>query len=149
MKAEIKFTGKSAFETSIRNHKFMMDTQVAAGGDNLGPSPKEMMLASIIGCSGMDVAAILKKNKMDDAYSLVIRGDAEPRKDHPRVFIAIHVTFEATGKNLSAEVLNDAVHQSLTKFCGVSAMVYKVSPIHYSVILNGSEVGKGTADFQI
>jgi putative redox protein len=148
MQAEITFAGKSAFEAKIRDHKFMMDTQVAAGGDNRGPSPKEFMLASMIGCTGMDVAAILKKHKMT-AESLIIQGDAEPRKEHPRVFNEVHMIFEASGKELTGEVLSDAVHQSLTKFCGVSAMVYKVSPIHYRVILNGSEVGTGTADFQL
>jgi putative redox protein len=51
MQAEITFAGKSAFEAKIRDHKFMMDTQVAAGGDNRGPSPKEFMLASMIGCT--------------------------------------------------------------------------------------------------
>lgn len=148
MKAEISYAGKSAFETTIRDHKFIMDTQVAAGGENRGPSPKELMLASIIGCTGMDVAAILKKHRVA-LDNLQIQAEAEPRKEHPRVFTSININFKAVGAGVSIEILKDAVHQSLTKFCGVSAMVYKVSPIHYTINLNDHEVGRGTADFSI
>ncbi len=148
MKAEIRYLGQTAFETSIRDHKFMMDTQVAAGGENQGPSPKELLLAAIIGCSGMDVAALLKKHKMA-LESLTVHGDAEPRKVHPRVFSSVQVTFSATGTNISPEGLNDAVYQSLTKFCGVSAMVNNVSPINYVVFLNDKEIGRGSAKFDL
>lgn len=148
MKADIRHIGKSAFEATIRDHRFIMDTQVAAGGENKGPSPKELLLASVIGCTGMDVAAIMKKHQMR-LEDLVIQGEAEPRKEHPKIFTDIHVKFKARGSEITPEVLIDAVHQSLSKFCGVSAMVYKVSPIHYTVYLNESEVGRGIADFGI
>ncbi len=148
MKAEITYEGKSAFQATIRDHHFMMDTQIAAGGDNKGPSPKELLLASIIGCSGMDVAALLKKHSMTPDR-LAIRGDAEPRKEHPRIFSSIQVVFDVSGLSVSKDVLLEAVSLSLTKFCGVSAMVFQASPIFYSVRLNGEDIGQGQANFSL
>lgn len=148
MKAKITHTQKFTFEAKIRDHSFIMDTQQANGGDNHGPTPKELMLASVLGCTGMDIIAILKKNKMTPKR-LTVTGDAEPRTQHPRVFESIYIIFDAEDASLSGEALTQAAHASLTKFCGVSAMVSKVVPIFYKVLLNGKEVGSGQASFEI
>jgi len=148
MKAELTYTENFAFESKIRDHNFTMDTQSAAGGDNRGPSPKELLLASILGCTGMDIIAVLKKYKIKPS-KLLLRGDAEPRSEHPRVFKSVQIDFEVEGSDIPDEALKHAVHESLTKFCGVSAMVSKVVPIHYKVILNGVEIGHGSANFDI
>lgn len=146
MHAEIRHDGKFTFTSTIRDHKFQMDTQVAAGGDNKGPSPKEMLIASVIGCTGMDIVSLLKKHKMT-TDSLVITGDAEPRGEHPRIFSSFEIVFTATGTYVGAAELVDAAKQSLTKYCGVTAMISKTVPVQYRVILNGNEVGTGKADF--
>jgi len=148
MKAEINHKNGFHFETKIRDHVFPMDTQVSHGGTNTGPSPKELMLAGIIGCTGMDIVALLKKHGMTPE-SLTITGDAEPRQSHPRVFTGIEIVFDAKGQAVSAEKLLEAARLSLTKFCGVSAMVSKVVPIHYKVMLNGATIGEGDANFDV
>jgi len=148
MKAEITYKENFTFESKIRDHNFTMDTQVAAGGYNRGPSPKELMLASILGCTAMDVIALFKKNKIKPD-KLIVRGDAEPRSEHPRVFKSVQIDFEVEGSDIPDEALKLAVHESLTKFCGVSAMVAKVVPIHYNLILNGVAIGQGSANFDI
>lgn len=63
MQAEITYLGNTAFETKVRNHVFVMDTQASSGGDNKGPTPKELLIASVIGCTAMDIIAILKNTK--------------------------------------------------------------------------------------
>ncbi|MCX6126420.1 MAG: OsmC family protein [Proteobacteria bacterium] len=146
MHAEISHKANFTFETKIRDHKFYQDTQLAAGGENKGPTPKELLLAGIIGCAGMDVVGLLKKHKMT-AESLNIQATAEPRKEHPRVFQAVEVVFTVSGVNIGPEELKDSVKLSLTKYCGVSAMVSKVVPIQYRVILNGIAIDEGKADF--
>lgn len=146
MHAEIRHEGKFTFSSTIRDHKFNMDTQTAAGGDNKGPSPKELLVAAVIGCAGMDIVSILKKHKMA-TDTLVITGDAEARSEHPRIFSGFEIVFTASGSNVGAAELVDAAHQSLTKYCGVTAMISKTVPVQYRVVLNGNEVGKGIADF--
>ncbi len=36
-----------------------------SGGHNKGPRPKPMLMASLAGCTGMDVMSILKKMKVE------------------------------------------------------------------------------------
>jgi len=146
MHAEVTHRQKFQFESTIRDHSFVMDTKQAAGGDNEGPSPKELLLSCILGCTGMDIIAMLKKHNISP-QKLHISADAEARQEHPRIFLAIHLKFDLEDDRLSPEVVNDAVQQSLTKYCGVSAMVSTVSPIKYQVRLNGSDIGSGQADF--
>ena len=148
MHAEIRHEGKFTFSSTIRDHKFYMDTQVAAGGDNKGPSPKELLVAAVIGCTGMDIVTLLKKHKMT-TDTLVISGDAEPRTEHPRIFSGFEIVFTATGNNVGAAELMEAAHLSLTKYCGVTAMISKTVPVQYRVILNGNDVGTGKAEFSL
>lgn len=148
MRAEIRHDGKFSFSSSIRDHTFYMDTQTAAGGDNKGPSPKELLVAAVIGCTGMDIVSILKKHRMA-TDTLVITGDAEPRAEHPRIFSGFKIVFTASGDNVGAAELVDAAHQSLTKYCSVTAMISKTVPVQYQVILNGNIVGSGVADFSL
>lgn len=126
MQAEITHTSGLSFETSIRGHKFFQDTQIAQGGTNQGPSPKELLLAGVMGCAGMDVVSILKKHNMQ-ADLLQVSGTAETRKEHPRIFNEIALVFRAEGQNVTAERLVEAVDLSLTKYCGVTAMVALLS----------------------
>jgi len=46
---------------------------------------------------------------------------------------------------LKPEQVLKAVNLSMTKYCGVSAMIAKAAPIYYKVNINGSEVGSGQA----
>lgn len=148
MFAEVTHRENFTFESTIREHTFLMDTKQAAGGNNQGPSPKELVLSCILGCTGMDLIAIFKKQKVSPK-KLHITANAEPRQEHPRVFTSIHLMFDLEDDKLSADTVFDAVRQSLTKFCGVSAMVSKVSPISYEIRLNGKQVGEGHAEFVI
>jgi putative redox protein len=47
--------------TGDSNHSIVMDTKKEFGGDESAPSPMEIVLFGLGGCTGMDVVAILKK----------------------------------------------------------------------------------------
>ena len=48
------------FKSKIGNHVITMDSQPPLGIDK-GTNPKELLAASLAGCSGMDVVGLLKK----------------------------------------------------------------------------------------
>jgi putative redox protein len=146
MHTEVAFEQNSRFSAKVREHSFVMDTKKSAGGDDLGPSPKELLLTSILGCTGMDVIALLKKHRITPT-KFKISAQAEPQTEHPRIFPSINLVFDLEDPSLTPEIASDSIQKSLTKYCGVSAMVYKTSPIYYEIILNGEEVGRGHADF--
>ena len=109
-------------------------------------TPKELVASGLGGCTAMDVVALLRKNKQD-LRSLNVDVDVTPSTGaHPVVFTKAHLTFRVEG-TVDPKILNEAVHLSQTKFCGVSAMLSKAFPITYEVLLNGQKVGEGKADF--
>ena len=50
------------FEAGIGDHTIIMDADPKVGGNNSGPRPKPLLLASLAGCTGMDVVSLLGKN---------------------------------------------------------------------------------------
>jgi putative redox protein len=145
MKAQASHVKNLTFKTIVRDHQFFMDTSKVAGGDNEGPTPKELLLAGIIGCAGMDVVSLFKKHKVEG--DLTVTAEAETRKEHPRIFPSIQVVFESNGAQVPAEIFKEAVHLSLTRYCGVTAMVTPTVQVLYSVMLRGEEIAKGQANF--
>ena len=78
MKEKITATWLSdlSFETEVDGHKIYMDTSLEHGGKNTGPRPKPLMMVALAGCTGMDVAAILKKMRVEyDDLQVDVDGD--------------------------------------------------------------------------
>lgn len=147
MKSNITWRGtKLSFDTIIRQHQFIMDAAGAAGGDDEGPNPKELVLAALCGCSGMDVVSLLKKAKVH-VEALAISAEAETTHEHPRVFKEVHMTFAASGAESVRASLIDAVAKSESIYCGVAAMLSKAVTIHYRVTLNDTLIHEADATF--
>jgi putative redox protein len=95
-----------------------------------GPTPVESLLASLAGCTAMDVASILLKKRQDaTAYEIEVDGD---RADvHPRVFTAIRVEHRVRGA-VEPEALRRSIELSATRYCPVSAMLSAVARVEHS-----------------
>ena len=119
-----EWKGNLTFESTIDEHKITNDAPLAAGGDNLGPSPKKMLLVALAGCTGMDVVSILKKMRVNIA-KCNISVEADMRDEHPKYYERMHVVYEFTGKDLPMEKLEKAVKMSEETYCGVEALFRK------------------------
>lgn len=146
MKVELAWQEKMKFKGDAGAHSVLMDAKSPIGTDQ-APSPKELLLMGICGCSGMDVVSLLKKYR-ENLSSLKVLADAPTTKTQPSVFEYVELKFVVEGPQ-SQEKVMEAVTLSMTKYCGVSAMVNSISPIRYSVELNGSKIGQGQAKFEI
>jgi putative redox protein len=84
MKTIAKWISNLAFDaTSDNNHTVRLDTTVAGGSLDSGMSPKQMLLASLCACSGMDVVEIIRKKSV--AFTtLIIEAEAEQTTEHPK-----------------------------------------------------------------
>lgn len=118
-----RWLNKMAFESDIYGHKLILDAGPIVGGENRGPRPKTIMLASLGGCTGMDVISILTKMRIA-VESLNVKVEGVLSEEFPKQYIKMHVTYEFTGKNLPLDKLQKAVDLSENRYCGVSA-VYK------------------------
>lgn len=145
MKVDVKWDKQMAFTASAGEHVARMDARPPLGTGS-GMTPKELLLAALAGCTGIDVAGLMRKYKQP-LERFDVRAEATPSEgDHPKVFSEVRLVFELTGAIDPLRAL-EAVRASQTQFCGVSAMLSKAVPIHYSVIVNGEPIGTGRAQF--
>ena len=123
MKAIIKqINGLSFVGKADSNHWVAIDGPKEFYGLEAASRPKELLLLSLGGCTGSDVAAILKKKKINLSYfELVI--DAEEAKDHPKVFTKIHIEYIFQGENLDSKQLERAIDLSQRKYCPITKML--------------------------
>ena len=122
---------KMAFESQLGNHVVRMDTTPELGDDS-GASPKQLLLAGLAGCTGMDVASLLKKMRVPfENFEMDVEADLT--EEHPIVFSEIRLKYIFWGENLDKAKVEKAVNLSKDRYCGVSAMLKKNSPIEYSI----------------
>ena len=127
----LKFEGESAF-----GHRIATDGGKAAGGNEEGFKPTELLLYGIAGCTGIDVVRILEKQRQE-LTSLEIELTAHQNDDYPKPFHTIEVKYIASGKNLDEKKLAQAIELSESKYCVVSQTVQHEGKIVTSYQING------------
>jgi putative redox protein len=131
-KVETAWKGDMKFDAEVSGHQIIMDALPEVGGNNSGPRPKELMLASLAGCTGMDVVSILKKMRVDvEAFNITVEADVTD--EHPKHYTTMHLVYQFKGKELDPEKLKKAVELSQDKYCGVSAVYRKAMPVTYEI----------------
>jgi putative redox protein len=129
---DVKWNGNMSFEAKIADHKIIMDLDEEGGGGNQGPRPKPLMLASLGGCTGIDVITILKKMRIEpDYFNMVIEGDQT--EDLPKRYYRIKIWYEFKGDNLPVDKIKKAIDLSHDKYCGVSAVYKKSVELTYEI----------------
>ncbi len=136
-KASVNWKGEMSFETEVNNHKFMIDADEKVGGKDKGPRPKPLMLAALVGCTGMDVISILKKMRVE-VDDLNIEVEGEQNEEHPVQYVKMHIIYEFKGKNLPKEKIEKAVNLSQERYCGVSDFYRKVIPVTHEIKISES-----------
>ena len=86
-----------------------------------GYRPKALMLSALAGCSGLDVASLIKKMKLDVA-DFKIDIDANLTEEHPKHYNKVAMHFHFYGSDLNEKKLQKAVDLSVEKYCGVMEM---------------------------
>jgi len=132
---ETSWQGKMQFDANVSGHHVMMDAAAAVGGEDQGCRPKELMLAALAGCTGMDVVSILKKMRVEFS-GLKIRVEGDLTEEHPKHYYRMHVIYEFSGEGLQRDQLAKAVELSQERYCGVSAVYKKTMEVTYEIIIN-------------
>lgn len=134
MKHTIKteWKGNMAFETDLGGHKIIVDAPEAVGGNDLGPSPKKLMMVALTGCTGMDVVSILKKMRVNlEKFNMYVEADVT--EEDPKHYEKMHLIYEFTGKDLPMKKLEKAVQLSQESYCGVNAVYKKAMEMSYEI----------------
>ena len=129
MKTITTWKKKHQFESRQDSNTLQLD-----GNKENGFSPKALLLTGLAGCSGIDVLDILEKMRVEFT-ELVIDTEAEQTDMHPRVFKEVRITYYIKTAQKNEEKVRKAIELSLEKYCGVSAMLKKNSPVNYKLVI--------------
>jgi putative redox protein len=104
---------------------------VDGSAEKLGPSPMELVLVGLAGCTAYDVLSILEK-KRQDVSGLEVSCRAERAEEPPRVYTSIDVEYIVRGRNIRPKAVEDAIRLFEEKYCSVSKMLDKTARISTS-----------------
>jgi putative redox protein len=126
------FKGGMAFEAQQEDQIVRMDSAVEVGGTNSGFRPKQLLLASLAGCTGMDVESLLVKMRVEHTdFTMQIEGDL--LDEHPKQYTEIRLTYSIKVSAEEHEKVEKAITLSQDRYCGVSAMLKKVCPVIWNI----------------
>jgi len=120
--------------TWVQDRRFMGQASsghaivVDGSAEKLGPSPMELLLIGLVGCTGYDVIGILEK-KRQAVSGLEVSARAERAEDPPRVYMAIEVEYVVRGRNIKPKAVEDAIRLSKETYCSASIMLGKTAHI--------------------
>ncbi len=122
--ASAKWTdGERFVGIATSGHAIVVD----AAKDKTGPSPMELVLIGLCGCTASDVVSILYK-KREPFTSLEVTAEAERAPEPPAVYTSVRLRYRVSGK-VSRKAVEDAVRLSKEKYCSVSQMLGKTAKI--------------------
>lgn len=120
-----------------RGHLVNVDSRPEFGGDDKGPSPMELVLMGVAGCSAIDMISILKKQRQEiTSFKAEVEGE-RVQVGEAKPFKNITVVFFLEGP-INEEKAARAAQLSFEKYCSVSKTLEPTATIHYKVVLNGS-----------
>jgi putative redox protein len=124
--ARLRFAGDGAFVgESPSGHAIVTSF---AHEKVTAPSPMELLLIAVGGCTGADVQSILeKKRQRITRYEIEVRG--ERRAEHPRIYTSIEIIHYLRGHDVDPKAVAHAIELSETKYCSVSAMLRESATI--------------------
>lgn len=120
----INFLGKSD-----SGHWVVLDGPSEFGGSEAGSSPMELVLIALGGCTGMDVASLLDKMRVE-YDDLRLEVSAERKDEHPKIFTKIHITYRIGG-DVSEDKVEKAIEKSQNKYCSVSDILRNSAELTY------------------
>jgi putative redox protein len=114
-------TADSGFEVPLGGKK-------AAGGDEDGFQPMELIATGLAGCTAMDVISILRK-KRQDVTRFEVEVHAQRAQEHPKVFTRALIEYFVTGRGVDEAAVVRSIELSTTRYCPAQAMLGQVMPI--------------------
>jgi len=118
----VQIKGVTFMGLTDSNHWVPMAGPVEFGGSDAGIRPKELLLLSLAGCTGSDVASIM--DKMREPYTrMEVEIEAEMSQEHPKVYTKMEVIYKVWGEGIKESNLKRAIELSEERYCGVTAML--------------------------
>ena len=122
MRAKVSWVAANRFVGSAESGHGVIIESKSEEGPAIGPSPMEMVLLALGGCSSVDIVEILRKMRVGlTALEVVLHAERAP--EAPRVFTKADLEFVGEGTELNEAAMKRAVDLSMDKYCSVAAML--------------------------
>lgn len=115
-------------------HAIVMD----GSEQKTAPSPMELLLLGLAGCTATDVLSILEK-KRQQVTRVEVRAEGRRAENPPRVYTAIHLEYLICGHGVSDKAVQDCIRLSKDKYCSAAAMLGKTATITASYRIEESD----------
>jgi len=112
-----------------------LDSAATPGDALAGPTPMELQLVALGGCTAMDVVSILRKMRQD-VTGYDVRLTETRAAMHPKVYTSIRLHHVVRGRDLSEANVRRAIELTMVRYCPVFAMLHPAVEIseHYELI---------------
>ena len=140
--ATAQWQGGMEFLNQLGDHTITTDAPEVYGGKNHGPKPTHMLLAGLMGCTGMDVASLLTKMRVP-VEAIALDSSADVADEDPHVFRSIELNYRfdsAMDLLPHVEQITRAIGISKSKLCCVSIMFRQFCTIDIHVFVHGKEI---------
>ena len=117
IKAQIKWTDGMQFIARAGNSPAVV---LDSGEGGSGPSPMEMVLMGVAGCSAIDVIMIMGKKRVE-VTDFQVNISGERAEEYPQRYTDVHIEYVLQGKNIKSKAVEQAIQLSETKYCGAMA----------------------------
>ena len=113
----------------------MIDAAEEVGGTNSGLRPKALTLSALAGCTGLDVASLIKKMRLE-VSDFNITAEGFLTDTEPQVYDKVTVVYHFYGSDLNEEKLTRAVELSVDKYCGVMQMFRSFATVTTEIVFH-------------
>jgi len=127
-KVKTTWKGNMQFESTNEGGNIDLDGAKEVGGNGNGLRPKELMLTSLAGCTGMDIVSLLKKMRAEVA-EFTIDVEANLTDEHPKYYDKVKVIFNFYGSDFKKDKIEKSVKLSEERYCGVMEMFRQFSDL--------------------
>ena len=130
IKAQLKWTDGMQFVARAgKSPAVVLDS--SEGGS--GPSPMEMVLIGVAGCTAIDVILIMQKKRaaMTD-FQVNITG--QRAEEDPKRYTDIQIEFVLYGNDIKPTAVEQAIRLSESKYCGAMASLNAEFETTYRIV---------------
>ncbi len=122
--------GGMCFTASTGEHSVCLDYPLGTGA-TAGPTPLQMLLASLAVCAGSTLGLLLERMKQPFS-GLQVEARGKRRDEHPTVLTEIALEFVITGAETDSARVAQALKVAEEQLCPVWAMLKDGTPISTS-----------------
>ncbi len=116
-----------------------IDGSQKIGGTDKGPTPMELLLLGVAGCSSIDILMMLRKQRQAvEDFSASVDYERVPNGE-ASIFKTITLNFNIQGDVDPKKALR-AITLSLEKYCSVSLILSHTATIDYTLTINDETI---------